>query len=73
MGAVLPHDGLGHWVHYVAVEDLEETIVRAEKAGATCLEGPTALPSVRPDAPALGQTALLKGPTGALFGICCLS
>ena len=73
IGAVIPHEGLGHWVHYVAVDNLEETILLAEKHGATRLEGPSPLPSVRPDAPALGQTALMKGPTGALFGICCLS
>jgi len=73
VGAVIPHEGLGHWVHYVAVSDLEKTIALAVKYGATRLEGPAPLPSVRPDAPALGHTALLKGPTGALFGLCCLS
>ena len=69
-GVVSPKDSLGHWIHHVAVGDIDEAIKKAESLGANCLEGPTSLPSVRPDAPALGRTAVLTDPSGALFGLC---
>jgi hypothetical protein len=55
-------DAPPQWVHYVIVDDVDETLVRAQSAGATVLHAPVTLRKV-------GTVATLVDPTGARFGI----
>ena len=54
--------GPAAWVTYVATNDVEETISRAEMLGASVRMKGTAVPS-------LGQSAVLTDVTGAVFGV----
>lgn len=49
-----------HWLHYVSVESLEETIAKATGLGATICAGPI-------DIGETGRIAVLKDPQGAVF------
>ena len=51
-----------NWLHYVAVENVDNAFAKANDLGASALVGPT-------DIPDKGRFAVLTGPTGACFGI----
>ena len=51
-----------HWLAYIGVEDVEETIAAAEAQGATKVFGPLTVPDV-------GVMAVLRDPQSALFGV----
>ena len=59
----LPHSSIPpHWQPYVAVEDVDATVRRANELGASTLAEPM-------DVPEVGRIAVLKDPQGATFGI----
>ena len=51
-----------HWAGYVQVDDADETVARAEKAGATIYVPPTDIPDV-------GRFAAMGDPQGAILAI----
>ena len=50
------------WVPYVAVEDADATVAKAQELGGSALMGPM-------DVPDIGRIAVLKDAQGAVFGI----
>ena len=50
------------WVSWVGVDDVDEIVSRAVAAGGTIVEAPS-------DVPHVGRVAVLRDPTGALFGL----
>jgi hypothetical protein len=58
-----PQPGIpAHWLHYVLVTSIEETLKKAESLGATVLLGAM-------DIGEAGRIAVLKDPQGAVFGL----
>jgi predicted enzyme related to lactoylglutathione lyase len=53
----------GHLTFYVAVDDLDATLRKAESLGATTLTGPTPLPNDR------GHFAHIQDPQGHMVGL----
>ena len=51
-----------HWLPYVAIEDVDETVARAGKRGAR-------IPARPEDIPGIGRFAVLQDPAGALLAI----
>jgi predicted enzyme related to lactoylglutathione lyase len=51
-----------HWLTYLATDDVDATIAKAEELGASKLMGPMDIPDV-------GRLAVLADPTGAVFGL----
>lgn len=58
----LPSGVTPHWMPYVAVDDVDATIARARKLGATIQVGPEDIPDV-------GRYGVLRDPTGAVLAI----
>ncbi len=50
------------WLSYVAVEDVDASVARAQTLGAKGLHPPTDIPQV-------GRFAVLQDPTGAVFAV----
>ena len=64
-GGVCSAQGPGvppHWLHYVAVTDVEAAVAKAKSLGATLCHGPV-------DIGEAGRIAVLKDPQGAFFGL----
>ena len=58
-----PQPGLpSHWLPYVVVEDLNQTVARAEQLGAKTVLPPREVPTV-------GRIAVLVDPQGAAFAL----
>jgi predicted enzyme related to lactoylglutathione lyase len=51
-----------HWVTYLATDDVDGTVAKAEKLGGKTYAGPF-------DVPTIGRIAVLADPTGAVFGL----
>ncbi len=51
-----------HWIAYVTVSDVDATVKKAKKLGATPLHGPQ-------DVPEVGRWAVLRDPQGAVFAV----
>ncbi len=51
-----------HWLSYVAVDNVDETVKKAEKLGAKTLVKPTDIPNI-------GRFAIITDPTGANLGV----
>lgn len=51
-----------HWLTYIAVPNIEETVARATQLGGQVLKEPTAIPTV-------GRFAVLADPQGAVFAV----
>jgi hypothetical protein len=51
-----------HWTTYIAAQDADATVARAKELGATILSEPM-------DVPKMGRFAIIRDPTGAVFGI----
>jgi predicted enzyme related to lactoylglutathione lyase len=60
--AHLPPGVAPHWLPYVAVDDVDGTIARARKLGAT-------IPIPPEDIPGIGRFGVLQDPTGAVLAI----
>ena len=58
--ATLASGARPHWLPYIATPDVDDTVVRARKLGATTLAGPMDIPTV-------GRFASLQDPQGAAF------
>jgi len=58
----LPGGVSSHWLPYVAVDDLDGTIARARKHGAT-------IPIDAEDIPGIGRFGVLEDPTGAVLAV----
>ena len=58
----LPHGAPPHWLPYVHVDDVDDTIDRARKLGA-------AVPMAPEDIPAIGRFGILADPTGATLAV----
>jgi predicted enzyme related to lactoylglutathione lyase len=58
----LPRGVTPHWLPYVFVDDVDVTIARARKLGATIQVGPE-------DIPGIGRFGVLEDPTGAVLAI----
>ena len=52
----------GHWVGYLASDDVDAAARRAEELGGTVLLGPL-------DVPGTGRVAVVRDPDGATFGL----
>ena len=52
----------GHWVAYLATDDVDAAVRRAEKLGGSVLLGPL-------DLPGTGRVAVLRDPDEAVFGL----
>jgi predicted enzyme related to lactoylglutathione lyase len=52
----------GHWVGYLASDDVDAAARRAEELGGSVLLGPL-------DVPGTGRVAVLRDPDGATFGL----
>ena len=69
IGGVMPlpdaakqHGAQPHWLAYVAVPSVDDTLQQAEGLGATRLTGPMDIPTV-------GRIAVLQDPQGAVFAV----
>jgi len=58
----LPAGVKPYWLPYVSVDDVDATVARAKKAGATIRFGPD-------DIPGVGRFGTLEDPTGAAFAV----
>ena len=54
--------GAPHWLAYVAVEDVDRTVARAEELGGTPVHAATDIPSV-------GRFAVIRDPQGAMIAV----
>lgn len=59
--ASLPGEDSSHWFSFVEVDDVDNRVEKAKKAGATILTPPEDIPNV-------GRIAVLRDPTGAAIG-----
>jgi len=57
----LPKEIPEHWMSYLAVDDVDQRVEKAKKAGATIMREPF-------DVPGVGRIAILKEPGGAVVG-----
>lgn len=51
-----------HWMTYIAVDDIDQTVEAAKAAGATIKSGPFDVPNV-------GRIAMIQDPGGAVIGM----
>lgn len=67
VGGIFPMSGTDfegmptQWMSYLAVDDIDDCVKKAESAGATILQPPMDIPDV-------GRIAMIKDPTGAVLG-----
>jgi len=57
----LPKEIPEHWLSYLSVDDIDQRVANAKKAGATIMREPF-------DVPGVGRIAILKEPGGAVLG-----